>query len=84
LMMVGKTPQFLTVSGDATARLWNADNGATIRQFSGAGDFLYAVGVSSDGAVVATGCEDGLVRLYDGKTGTLVKTLAPAEAAPPK
>jgi WD40 repeat protein len=84
LMMVGKTTQFLTVSGDTTARLWNADNGATIRQFAGAGDFLYSVSVSPDGEVVATGCEDGLVRLYDGKTGTLLKALTPGETAPSK
>jgi WD40 repeat protein len=82
--MVGKTAQFLTVSGDTTARLWNADNGATIRQFSGAGDFLYAVAASPDGEVVATGCEDGLVRLYNGKTGALLKALAPEETAPKK
>lgn len=81
LVMVGQTPQFITVSGDTSARWWNADNGGTIRIFGGAGDFLYAVGVSSDASVVATGCEDGLVRIYNGKTGALIKAIAPPENA---
>jgi WD40 repeat protein len=84
LFFVGKTPQFLTASGDSSVRMWNAENGGTIRNFSGAGDYVYAVSASSDGAVVASGCEDGMVRVYDGKNGQLVKAAVPPGAEPKK
>jgi WD40 repeat protein/cytochrome c5 len=84
LFFVGKTPQFLTASGDATVRMWNADNGGNVRQFPGAPDFVYAVSASTDGAVVASGCEDGVVRVYNGTNGTLVKAALPPDAEPKK
>lgn len=84
LAFVGKTPQFVTVSGDATTRMWNADNGGTVRQFSGATDFLYAVSVSTDGSVVASGGEDGIVRVYNGANAQLVKAAVPPDAEPKK
>ena len=30
LFFVGKTPQFLTGSGDTSVRMWNAENGGTV------------------------------------------------------
>jgi hypothetical protein len=35
------------------------------------------VGISADGAVVAAGGEEGIVRLYNGTTGQIVKALLP-------
>jgi len=84
LFFIGKTAQFLTVSGDSSVRMWNADNGGNIRQFSGATDFLYAVSASSDGKVVASGGEDGIVRIYNGANGTLLKAALPPDAEPKK
>src|SRR6185437_8723272 len=52
LVFVGKTDQFATCSGDQTVRFWNV-NGGNTRNFSGNTDFLYAIGVSPDGAIVA-------------------------------
>jgi WD40 repeat protein len=77
LVFIGKTPQVLTCSGDQTARVWNVDNGGNVRQFGGGTDFLYAAGVSPDGAVVAVGGEEGVVRLYNGLNGQLIKELLP-------
>jgi len=77
LEFIGKTPQFVTCSGDNTVRFWNVDNGGNIRNFGGSNDFLYAVGVSPDGSVVAAGGEEGIVRLYNGANGALVKELLP-------
>ena len=51
---------------------------------SGAGDYIYAVSASTDGAVVATGCEDGVVRVYNGTSGTLLKAALPPDAEPKK
>lgn len=77
LEFIGKTPQFVTCSGDKTVRFWNVDNGGNVRNFGGSNDFLYAVGVSPDGSVVAAGGEEGIVRLYNGTNGALVKELLP-------
>jgi WD40 repeat protein len=77
LLFIGKTPQFVTCSGDAQVRFWNADNGGNVRNFGGNTDFVYAVGVSPDGSVVAAGGEEGVVRVYNGNNGQLARTLAP-------
>jgi WD40 repeat protein len=77
LLFKGTTAECITVSGDQTVRMWNVDNGGNTRNFSGAADFLYAVGISSDGTVVAAGGEEGIVRLYNGTNGQLVKALLP-------
>ncbi len=82
LLFVGKKPEFVTCGGDHQVRVWNADNGGNPRNFGDTGDFLYALGVSADGAVVAAGGEEGVVRLYDGSSGKLVKTLVPPGVAP--
>jgi hypothetical protein len=81
LKFIGKGPLFITCSGDQTIRVWNATNGGNTRNYGGGGDFLYCVGVSPDGAVVAAGGQDGAVRLYNGNTGALVKLLVPPDAA---
>jgi WD40 repeat protein len=80
LKFIGKNPLFITCSGDQTIRVWNAGNGGNTRNYGGGGDFLYCVGVSPDGAVVAAGGQDGAVRLYNGTTGALIKLLVPPDA----
>ena len=54
------------------------------RQFTSGNDFLYAVGVSPDGAIVAAGGEEGIVRLYNGTNAQLIKQLLPPGAEAPK
>ncbi len=85
LAFVGKTPQFATCSGDQTVRFWNVDNGGNTRNFQAPNDFLFSVAVSPDGAVVAAGGQEGVVRLYNGNSGALIKNLLPpgAEPTPP-
>ena len=67
----------------SVVRMYNVDNGGATRNFPGSADFLYAIGVSPDGAVVASGGEEGAVRLYNGTNGQLLKTLYPPGAEPP-
>jgi WD40 repeat protein len=84
LVFVGKTPQIVTCSGDQTVRMWNVDNGGTIRQFGSTSDFLYAVGVSPDGAIVAAGGQEGILRIYNGNNGQKLRDLSPPGVELPK
>lgn len=85
LAFVGATPQIATCSADQTVKLLNAETGQTVRNFNPSGnDFLYAVSVSPDGALVAAGGEEGVVRVYNGGDGKLLKALVPPGVAAPK
>jgi WD40 repeat protein len=77
LMFKGGTSEVITCSGDPLVRFWNVDNGGGGLAFGGNNDFLYAVGVSADGKIVAAGGEEGIVRLYNGTNGQLLKALVP-------
>ncbi|HLJ95728.1 MAG TPA: c-type cytochrome domain-containing protein [Gemmataceae bacterium] len=77
LMFKGTTSEIVMCSGDPLVRFWNVDNGSGGVAFSGNSDFLYAVGVTSDGKLVAAGGEEGIVRLYNGTNGQLLKALVP-------
>jgi len=77
LLFIGKTGQFLTCSGDSQVKAWNVDNGGNTRNFPGGNDYLYAIGVSPDGAIVAAGGEEGVVRLFNGTNAQLIKTMLP-------
>jgi WD40 repeat protein len=82
LQFIGKTNQFVTCSGDMQVKGWNSDNGqGNGRNFAGGSDFLYALGVSPDGNVVAAGGEDGITRLY---VANAVKVLLPPGVEAPK
>jgi WD40 repeat protein len=77
LLFKGTTSEIVTCSGDQTVRFWNVDNGGGGMTFGGSNDYLYAVGVSPDGKIVAAGGEEGIVRLYNGANGQLIKALLP-------
>ena len=77
LVFKGNTSEIATCSGDQTVRMWNVDNGGGGMTFGGSNDFLYAVGISHDGKIVAAGGEEGIVRLYNGANGQLLKSLLP-------
>ena len=82
LMFVPKTATFVTCAGDAGAKLWNAENGGAQKSYDGGKDFLYAVTVSDDGKIVVTGGEEGIIRLYSGADGKLIKAMLPPGAEP--
>ncbi len=77
LMFIGKTSQVVTCSGDATVKFVNVQSGGVTRNFAGNTDFVYAVSVSPDGAIVAAGGEEGVVRVYNGTNGQMLRTLVP-------
>ncbi len=75
LTFIGNRPEIATVGGDAGVKFFNVDNGGNFRNFGGNNDFLYAVGISPDGTLLAVGGQEGLVRVYNGTNGQLLKTL---------
>lgn len=82
LVFIGKTNTVATCSGDQTVKIFRVDNGGTVRTIQSGKDFLYALAVSPDGAVLVAGGEEGIVRIY-GANGQLAKELVPpGEAAP--
>ena len=82
LLFVGKKNEFITCSGDQAVRKFRTD-GNNAGNYGGGTDYLYAIGVSPDGSVVAAGGQEGVVRVYDA-AGKLLKTLAPPGAEPKK
>lgn len=83
LIFIGKKTEFVTCGGDNQVKVINATNGA-IRNLGTATDFLYSVGASPDGLVVAAGGEEGVVRIYNGNTGAFVRALTPPGVEAPK
>ncbi len=82
LLFVGKKNEFLTAGGDNQVKMFNATNGGATKSFPGATDFIYAIGVNPEGTIVAAGGQEGVVRVYNGVSGALLKTLLPPDAQP--
>jgi WD40 repeat protein len=83
LLFIGKKAEFLTAGGDNQVKRFNATTGGNTGTFAGGTDYIYAVGASLDGAVVAAGGQDGVVRVYNGANATLLRSLLPPDAQPP-
>ncbi len=75
LLFIGKKNEVLTCGGDGLVKIFNVTNGGNVKTFSGATDFIYAIAASADGAVIASGGQEGNVRLY--VNGTFIRALTP-------
>ncbi len=83
LLFIGKKAEFITCGGDNQVKAFNATNGGQVRTYTPASnDYVYAIGTSADGTVVASGGEDGVARVYNGANGQMTKTLLPPDAQP--
>ena len=69
----------LTSSGDHTLRLLNTDNGNQERTYGGANDFLYSLGLTPDGTLVAAGGQDGVLRVWNIENAQVVRSFEPAK-----
>lgn len=83
LLFIGKTNQFATCGGDAQVKFFNT-GGGTVRTFGQNNDFVYAISVTPDGALVAAGGQEGVVRVYNGTNPGQVRALMPPDAQPQK
>ena len=80
LLFVGKKGEFITGGGDNAVKKFNVANGGNIGNYGGANDYIYAIGTSPDGLVIAAGGEEGIVRVYNGANSQLTRSLLPPEA----
>jgi WD40 repeat protein len=76
IAFVGVTDQTVAASGDNQVRLLK-DNGEKVRSFEGSTDFMNAVAATPDGAAIIAGGQDGVLRVWNGKDGKVIASLAP-------
>ena len=80
---VGVGDQFIATGGDGKVRLIN-ESGGDARSFTGASDFMYSAAATPDGKVVIAGGQDGVLRVWNGATGTSIATFEPPKAPTPE
>jgi WD40 repeat protein len=69
LQFVGLQDNMLSSSGDKRVFLHAASSGGAVREFGGSPDYVYRAAVTPDGSIVAAGCEDGVLRIWNGADG---------------
>jgi hypothetical protein len=79
-----KEPVLFTTSADKTVRSWDMEKLAGLKKFEGLSDFVYAVAVSPDGALVAGGAYDGEVRVWAVKDAAVVAAFNASPGYQPK
>jgi WD40 repeat protein len=68
----------LTAGGDGKIRLWNASNGANERTVDAGGKQVNALAVAKNNALLAAGCNDGIVRVFTLNDGKLLAEIKAA------
>ncbi len=79
LEFVGMLDEFISSSGDRRVFRHRAGDGAGVREFTGCPDYVYCTAVTSDGSIVAAGCEDGVLRIWNGSDGAEIAKFAAGE-----
>ena len=77
LSFIGMEDDFISCSGDKRVFRHKAANGGTVREFKGCSDYVYCSATTADGAIVAAGCEDGILRIWNGQDAKEIATFAP-------
>src|SRR5262249_43627994 len=65
----------VTASGDETARIWDAETGATVVELKGHANIVRTAAFSSDGSRIVTVSSDGTARVWNAKTGVSLFTI---------
>ncbi|MGB4739681.1 MAG: c-type cytochrome domain-containing protein [Fuerstiella sp.] len=79
LSFIGLEDDFISCSGDKRVFRHKAANGGTVREFKGCPDYVYCSATTADGKIVAAGCEDGILRIWNGADGKEIAAFTPAK-----
>ena len=77
LSFIGLKDEFVSCSGDKRVFVHKASNGGTVREFKGCPDYVYCSATTADGSIIAAGCEDGIVRIWNGADAKEIAAFAP-------
>ncbi len=84
IQFLDASPEAVVSTGDNQVRLINEDGNNNVRTFAGATDYLESVAVTPDGRWVVAGGHDGVLRVWNGRTGKLTHEFRPPGAAETK
>jgi WD40 repeat protein len=77
-------PLVAGASGDSKVKYWNPNgNGNVTRTFEGPGDYVFGVATSKDGKVVAAGGADGVLFVWNGDDGKVIRKVESAKVDRP-
>lgn len=79
LSFIGMGDEFISCSGDKRVFRHRAANGSAVREFKGCPDYVYCSATTADGKIVAAGCEDGVLRIWNGADAKEIATFTPPQ-----
>jgi WD40 repeat protein len=79
IQYIGVGGNIVSCSGDKHVRFHKTGNGKQFRNFAGGRDFMYAAAASRDESFVVAGGEDGVLRIWNGKTAQSLGTFGPPQ-----
>jgi WD40 repeat protein len=79
VQFVGLQDMILSGSGDKRVFFHTASNGNPAREFKGNPDYVYRTATNTDGTLVVSGGEDGVVRVWNGADAAEIAKFAPPQ-----
>lgn len=79
LAYVGQQDMIVSSSGDKRVFFHTASNGAPAREFKGNSDYVYRTATNTDGTIVVSGGEDGIVRVWNAADAAELAKFDPAQ-----
>jgi WD40 repeat protein len=77
-------PLLATAGADYLVKLWNPDTGANLKTLTGHTDWVFAVAISPDASLVASGAYNGEVKVWKVADGGVVKSFIASPGAAPE